>query len=199
MGFQEIVKFAKDNSPLIAIFSSAFAALAAIAAWRNSAIAKKTQINQRLNQLLEYRYNIEMFNAKKELRTWYENNGRENIGQKFIANRFTDEGQKLDNHRNTFIVYFQKIYDLYRERLLRKKEIKPLINATDMAILISIGKPIQESVDSTVLKLEISKDIEIKTQSIFDFYEELYQKGYIAGSGIRKKTRYYIFDFFSRR
>jgi hypothetical protein len=199
MSITEMVQFAQTNSPVIAVCSSIFAALAAIAACRNSSIAKRNQINQRLNQLLDSRYSKEMFNAKKNLRNWFEKAGRENIGQKFIDYRLTCDGIELDNYRNTFIVYFQKIYDLYHERLLKKKEITALTNATDLAILFNIGKPIQECVDKTVLKLELPNVLDNKAQTLFEFYEDLLEKGYIAGSNIKKKLRYSVIDIFSRR
>jgi hypothetical protein len=181
MTIKEIVCIINSNLPLIALFSSIFAALAAGAAWKNTAIARRAQKNQRLNMMLDYRYSDENFNAKKELKYWYKKCSAKDIGEKFVEIRSTDEGKRLDSYRNTFFIYYQKIYDLYKAKLLKKDEIKVLVNASDLNLLFFDEKPIQDSVDETIEIIPIPKELEVKNGSIFKFYKNLYFDGFIDG------------------
>ena len=170
-----------NYAPLIALFSSIFAALAAGAAWRNTAIAKRAQKNQRMNIMLDYRYSDINFNAKKELRKWSEECNNESIGEKFINIRTTEKGKELDSSRNTFFVYYQKIFDLYKAKLLGKKEIKALVNIYDLELLFFAEKPMQDNVDKSIKINTIPIEVEVKEKSLFEFYKNLYFDGFIDG------------------
>lgn len=176
---QQFLKLVGQWSPLIQLAAALAAGTAAFFAWRNIRIANKGQKYSRINALLDYRYEAETFNAKKALRKLYDEVNKDHGGDLkgfWAEHRRSRESE--DAARSRFIVYFIKIFDLYKAGLIKDKEVKGLVNGSDLALLFHVLKPMEEAIEKDLLELNIDKGTK-ESDETMEFYKRLYREGQI--------------------
>jgi hypothetical protein len=74
--------------------------------------------------------------------------------------------------------YFIKIFDLHKTGLIKDKEIKGLVNPSDLALLFHVLKPMEEAIEKDLLELNIDKEAKEPSETM-EFYKRLYREGKI--------------------
>jgi hypothetical protein len=135
---------------------------------------------QLISDLLAYRYDDKTLQARRALRAWNDKYREKHLGEKFeqLGNR---EKAELDKHRRYFFAYFRRILDLYESKILRYREIRGLVNQSDLSMLLCIDKPLEESVHRDLyfcpelVRLE-KPEKRKKKLDLFQFFQQYHKK-----------------------
>ena len=195
MGLLHIVKdWVPLGSAVIALGAAAASWRSAIVSGINTRLAQENQKQQqelqkyqKLSALLDYRYSKENYNAKKALSNFFAAFNKEASSTSGL--KFEDffrkrseltSGFNIDTHRNFFIVYFTKLFDLHRAGLVKDEEMNGFVNRSDLALLFNVVRPMEEVIAPSLLKLEAKDEPPSKPDALFAFYERLLSQGFIS-------------------
>ena len=142
-------------------------------------LANRTLKTQRLNALLDNRYDMTNFRAKRFLRAWYDEwtDKRGNFTAEFVRRAERDAKWEGNEYRNHFITYLIKIHDLFKEGIISNEELGTLVNGGDLALLFTVLKPIEAAIHQGLLTY--NRDATEETDDLLIFYKQKHGEGFI--------------------
>ena len=183
---QAFGSIATVGAVVAAVVSSAAARRSSLAAEKSSdaartqiELANRTLKTQRLNALLDNRYDMTTFRAKRFLRAWYDEwkDKQGDFTAEFVAKAKRDAKWEGNEYRNHFIMYLIKVHDLFKEGIIRNEELGTLVNSGDLALLFTVLKPIEAAIHQGLLTYN-GDDTE-ETDDLLIFYKQKHREGFI--------------------
>ena len=180
------------NSPpdvMVTAIAALFTGFAALAAWRTVAMMRKERDSLFVTNLLESRYRVEMFNAKKNLSSkWRELKKKAKdlmlpdvrmLYGKAILILHQDDNRKafreFDEGRKTFVSYLRRLKHLVDEKYLDEKRLHPLfLEKSDLDLLLIFLEPGEKRIHESLMASTSKSNKDDWDEEMFQFYHRFY-------------------------